>query len=141
MFDATHAVDSANGRVFFLVGNGGFGTLQLRAFDLNTFLPLGFVNISRCNWIPRELGQMGNQRLAFRTDNRQVFLIETALVNPSVPVASPTPTPSPTPSPSPPYIPTFVRRVNLPANNLVYSEATQALYASVPSSAVLTATA
>lgn len=34
---------------------------------------------------------------------------------------------------SPPYIPTFIRRVNLQANNLVYSEATQALYASVQS--------
>jgi len=62
-------------------------------------------------------------------------LIETALVNASVPVPSPTPTPSPTPVPSPPYIPTFVRRVNQPANNLVFSEATQNLYASVPASA------
>ena len=32
-----------------------------------------------------------------------------------------------------PYIPTFIRRVNLQANNLVYSQATQALYASVQS--------
>jgi len=34
---------------------------------------------------------------------------------------------------SPDYIPTFIRRVNLQANSLVYSEATQALYASVQS--------
>lgn len=64
-----------------------------------------------------------------------MVLIETAQVNATAPVPAPTPVPSPTPSPSPPYIPTFIRRVNLPANNLVYSEATQALYASVPSSA------
>src|SRR6185295_13336360 len=65
----------------------------------------------------------------------RVFLIESTLVNASVPVASPTPTPTPIPSPSPPYIPSFVRRVDLPANSLVYSEATSSLYASVPSSA------
>src|SRR6185369_4229736 len=71
----------------------------------------------------------------FSTFDGKIYLLESTLVNASVPVASPTLTPSPTPSPTPPYVPTFVRRVNLPANNLVYSEATQALYASVPSSA------
>jgi len=128
-----HAVDSANGRVYFL-GTDGL-TFQLRAFDINTFLPLGFINIGGVKGIPGSLVRWGTNGLAFRTSSRQVFLIETALVNSSVPVASPTPTPSPTPSPSPPYIPTFVRRVNLAANNIVFSEATQALYGSVPSSA------
>ena len=135
MFDATHVVDSANGRIFFLVGDGGFADLQLRAFDINTFLPLGFVNFPGVKGSPRSLVRWGSNGLAFRTGNRQLFLVETELVNQSVPVASPTPTPSPTPSPSPAYIPTFVRQLNLPANYVVYSEATQALYASVPSSA------
>jgi sugar lactone lactonase YvrE len=134
-FASILAVDSANSRVFLLSGSFGGGTLQLRAFDINTFLPIGFVNISGVTGVPRDLVRWGTNGLAFRTTNRQVFLIETALVNPNVPVATPTPTPSPTPSPSPAYIPTFVRQVNLPANNLVYSEATQALYASVPSTA------
>jgi Calx-beta domain len=132
-FDSIHAIDSANGRAFFLVGSGP--TIQLRAFDLNTFLPLGFVNISGVTGIPRSLVRWGTNGLAFRTNTRQMFLVETALVNASVPVASPTPTPSPTPSPSPPFIPTLIRRINLPANDLVYSEATKALYASIPSSA------
>jgi sugar lactone lactonase YvrE len=132
-FGAIHAVDSANGRVFFLVGSGS--DRQLRAFDINTFLPLGFVNISGVSGDAFSLVRWGTNGLAFRTNNRQVFLIETALVNSSVPVADPTPTPSPTPSPSPAYIPTFVRPVNLAANNIIYSEATQAFYASVPSSA------
>jgi len=130
---AIHAVDSANGRVFFLVSSSG--SRQLRAFDINTFLPLGFVNISGVSGDAFSLVRWGTNGLAFRTNNGQVFLIETDLVNSSVPVASPTPTPSPTPSPSPPYIPTFVRPVNLPANSLVYSDATHGLYASVPSSA------
>src|SRR6266516_692530 len=60
--------------------------------------------------------------------------IESSLVSASGAVPTPTPTPSPTPTPTPtPYVPTFVRQVNLPANDLVYSQANQALYASVPS--------
>ena len=130
--DTLHAVDSANGRAFFLVlGSSG---IQIRAFDINTFLPVGFINVSGTLGFPTKLIRWGTNGLAFITD-RQVVLIETALVNASVPVPSPTPIPSPTPSPSPPYIPTFVRRLNLPANNLVYSQAQQAFYASVASSA------
>jgi hypothetical protein len=134
-FGSTHAIDVANGRAYFLTDQGT--TAQIKAFDLATFLPLGFVNISGLTGSPGSLVRWGTNGLAFRTTSRQVFLIETALVDPNVPIASPTPTPSPTPSPSPPYIPTFVRRVDLPANSLVYSQATQALYASVPSSAGL----
>ena len=133
MSDALHAVDPANGRVFFLVSTGS--GLQIRAYDINTFLQVGFINISGTTGFPRGLVRWGTNGLAFRTDNRRVVLIETALVNANVAIPSPTPTPSPTPSPSPPYIPTFVRRVNLPANNLVISAATQALYASVPGNA------
>ncbi len=130
---AIHAVDTANNRVFFLVLTGS--SVQIQAYDINTFLPLGFVNIPGVIGTPRNLVRWGTNGLAFRTESRQVVLVQTALVNASVPVASPTPTPSPTPSPSPPYIPTFVRRVDLRANNLVFSQATQALYASVPGSA------
>jgi sugar lactone lactonase YvrE len=133
-FDAIHAIDSANNRAYFLVTTGT-PTVQIRAFDLNTFLPLGFVNVSGVNGLPRNLVRWGTNGLAFRTNTRQVFLVETALVDASIPVASPTPTPSPTPSPSPSVIPTFVRRINLPANDIVYSAATQNLYASIPSSA------
>ena len=129
---ATHAIDVANGRAFFMFSNGS--GLQIAAYDLNTFLPVGFINVSGFAGIPQTLVRWGTNGLAIGT-TRQVVLIETALVNASVPVASPTPVPSPTPAPSPTYIPTFIRRVDLPANNLVFSEATQSLYASVPSTA------
>jgi hypothetical protein len=132
-FGAVHAIDVANNRAFFAI-NIGAG-VQIRAYDLNTFLPVGFANVSGFIGTPASLLRWGINGLAFRTSNRQVVLVETALVNDSVPIPGPTPIPTPTPVPSPPYIPTFVRRLNLPANNLVYSEATQALYASVPSSA------
>ncbi|HWF88266.1 MAG TPA: Calx-beta domain-containing protein [Pyrinomonadaceae bacterium] len=131
LFDASgFVIDSANNRAYFLLGSNP--TLQIKAFDLTTFLPLGFVNVSVPSGFSSSLVKWGTNGLAFRTNNRQVFLIETTLVNPGVPVASPTPTPSPTPSPSP-TIPTFVRRINLAANDLVYSQATQKLYASISS--------
>ena len=127
-FDAAHAIDTFNGRAFFLMP-GGSG-IQIRAYDINTFLLVGFIDIPGVTGTFRDLVRWGNNGLAFRTDNRQLFMIETALVNPRVDVPTPTPSPSPTPSSSPQSIPMFVRQVDLPANSLVFSKATQALYAS-----------
>jgi sugar lactone lactonase YvrE len=124
-------IDAANGRAFFISNPGS--SIQIRAYDLNTFLPVGFANIPGNLGFASSMVRWGTNGLAIRTTNRQIVLVETALVNASVPVPAATPTPSPTPSPSPPYIPTFVRRVDLRANALVYSHAAQALYASVPS--------
>jgi sugar lactone lactonase YvrE len=125
------ALDTANGRIFFLISD--FGPTQIRAYDINTFLPLGLIDLPGVTGAG-SLVRWGTNGLAFKTASRQVFLIQSPLVNSSVSIPAPTPTPSPTPSPSPPYIPTFVRRVDLRANNIVYSNATQAIYASVPSS-------
>ena len=131
----SHVIDVANGRAFYLISTfdflGSFRTAII-AYDLNTFLQIGFINITGVPGNPRNLIRWGTNGLAFSTSDRKIYLIETPLVNASVPVPSPTPTPSPTPSPTPPYIPTFLRRVDLAANDLVYSEATQALYATVP---------
>ena len=124
-FNSIHTIDTVNNRAFFLTNFGS--TLQLRAYDLNTFLPLGFANVSGFFGTPSNLVRWGTNGLAFRTSNQQIVLVETSLVNASVPVPAATPTPSPTPSPSPPYVPTFIRRLNLPANSLVYSNATQSL--------------
>jgi hypothetical protein len=128
----THVIDVANNRAFYLTNQNGF--VQIKAYDLNTFLPLGFINLFGVVGGSGDLVRWGTNGLAFRTDNRQLFLIQTELVNASVPVATPTPSPSPTPSPTPPYVPTFIRRLDLPANDLVYSEATQSLYVTLPSS-------
>ncbi|MGI8656754.1 MAG: Calx-beta domain-containing protein [Pyrinomonadaceae bacterium] len=127
--------DSANGRVFFLVSQGA--NVQLRAYDINTFLPIGSLTISGVNGTVSSLVRWGANGLAFRTSSNQIFLVQTSLVNSSVPVptTSPTPTPSPTPKPAPAYVPTYVRQLDLPANDLVYHEGTQSLYASVPSRA------
>jgi sugar lactone lactonase YvrE len=132
------AVDAPNGRVFF-ISNAFSSNWVLRAYDINTFLPIGSVTISGIGGFisdgPSRLLRWGTNGLAFRTGDKKVFLIQTALVNATDPVPAATPTPSPTPSPSPAYVPTFVRRLNLPANDLVYQQSSQSLYASVPSSA------
>ncbi|HSE16433.1 MAG TPA: Calx-beta domain-containing protein [Pyrinomonadaceae bacterium] len=133
-----HVIDVANNRAFYLINqfNFDFGlSAVIIAYDLNTFLQVGFIHIGGVPGGANNLIRWGTNGLAFRTSDRKVYLIESPLVNSSVPIPSPTPTPSPTPSPTPTYIPTFLRRVDLPANSVVYSEATQALYATVPSTA------
>jgi sugar lactone lactonase YvrE len=129
-FNSSMSVDSAHGRVYFLSTSSG---VVLRAFDINTFLPLGSVTIQGISGSPGRLVRWGSNGLAFRTSGGQIVLIQTALVDPAIAVPAPTPTPSPVPSPSPPYIPTFVKRVDLTTNDLVYNQSTQAIYASVPS--------
>src|SRR6185437_5380792 len=130
-FGEVHAIDVANNRAFFATSQGT--GVQIRAYDLTTLLPVGFANIPGV-FGAQSLVRWGTNGLAFRT-GQKVVLVETALVNDSLPIPAATPVPSPTPSPSPPYVPTFIKRVNLQANDLVYSAATLALYASVPSSA------
>ena len=124
--------DAANGRAFFLITSGTSATL--RAYDINTFTPIGLITFSipSGSSAPSRLLRWGTNGLAFRVGSHVIF-VQTALVNSSGSVPSPTPTPSPTPSPSPPYIPTFIRAIDLPANDLVYRQANQTLYASVPS--------
>jgi hypothetical protein len=119
------ALDSAAGRIYFLDSGN-----VLRAFDINTFLPLGSVTISGLSGSPTSLVRWGSSGLAFRTGT-QIFLVQSALVNSGDAIPAATPTPSPVPSPSPAYIPTFTRKLDLAANDLVFNQSTQRIYASV----------
>lgn len=133
-------IDSANNRAFFLANsNSGNSTHFLRAYELDTFRFIGSLDLQYGSYYdsrPPILVRWGANGLAFN-GNDQIYLLQTSLVNSSVPVPNPTPTitPTPTPSPSPAYIPTFVRKVNLPVRDIVYNESTKSIYASVPSSA------
>src|SRR6185369_11811101 len=127
--------DTANGRAYYLTTSQTAGTLILRAFDINTFLPLGTLNISGVTGNATSLVRWGANGLAFRTTGNQLFIIQTSLIPSAEPVPTPTPTPSPTPSPSPSPAPAlFVKQVTLTTNDLIYNQGTQKLYASVPSS-------
>jgi hypothetical protein len=140
-YNSKMAVDSAAGRVYFLTGDSfSSSTWRLVAYDINTFLPLGYANLSGIVGEPSDLVRWGTNGLAFRTGpsffstgEGRVVLVQTALIDPTQAVPTPTPTPVATPTPTPPYVPTFVRKVSLAAGDVVYNEATQSLYASVAS--------
>ncbi|HEX7317542.1 MAG TPA: Calx-beta domain-containing protein [Pyrinomonadaceae bacterium] len=136
------AVDAAAGRVYFLIGDSfSSSSWKLVAYDMNTFLPLGYATLSGIVGEPTDLVRWGTNGLAFRTGpsfssssvEGRVVLIQTALVDDSQAVPTPTPTPAATPTPTPAYVATFIRKVSLPAGDVVYNDATQSLYASVAS--------
>jgi hypothetical protein len=129
--------DSAVGRAYFLTGSQSSSnyTVILRAFNINSFIPVGTLTISGVKGAVSSLVRWGSNGLAFRTDGGQLFLIQTTLIPSADPIPTPSPTPSPSPSPSPTPINTFVRKVPLVNNDIAYSSSTQKFYTSLPSSA------
>ncbi|MCM3873911.1 MAG: hypothetical protein ND895_24750 [Pyrinomonadaceae bacterium] len=136
--------DSSVGRVFFIDGaslpDDAIGsTVGIRAFDPNTFLPLGSVMVSGVNGRVRSFIRWGTNGLAFCTSGGQVFLIQSSLVSTVGPAPTPTPTPIATPTPTPTPIPTpatgELRQISLATNDLVVDPNSQTIFASVPSSA------
>ena len=137
--NALMTTDVPNGRAYFLTTDGNNSTGVLRAYDLNTFVPLGAITFPIPNGSVQSpttrLTRWGTNGVAFRNGTFVVF-IQTSLVSSNGAIPAPTPTPSPSPSPTPtPYVPTFVKQINLPANDLAYVSSSGQIYASVPSSA------
>jgi hypothetical protein len=128
-------VDAAAGRAFFIVNAQTHNSepVTLRAYDLNTFAPAGEINIVGVVGTPTSLIRWGANGLAFRTNNNQLFLIQTALVPSSEPVPDPTPTPAATPTPMPTPAEASVRHVPLVTKDLAYVPSAEVIYASVPS--------
>src|ERR1043166_8276303 len=125
-------VDSAVGRAYYLIASSSGGsnqTFTLRAFDLNTFTPVGDATLGGVNGTALSLVRWGANGLAFNTSAGQLFLIQTSLVPSQEPIPQPTPTPSPTP------FDVSVRQIALNTKDLIYSPSSQTIYASVPSSA------
>jgi hypothetical protein len=132
-FAQTFVVDPTVARAYYLQFGPADGTATLKVFDINTFLPLGSLTISGVTGGPTSLLRWGPNGLAFRTNLNQLFIIQTSLIPSAEPVPTPTPAPSPSPSPSPSPAAAFIRQMTLSANDLVYNQGTQKLYASVPS--------
>ncbi len=105
---------------------------NIRAYELDTYRLAGSISIPCIQSLQRRLLRWGTNGLAFRANNR-VYLVQSSLVG-SGPVPTPTPTGTPTPTPTPVYIPTFVRTVDVPTNDLVYNQATNSIVASIPNS-------
>src|SRR6185369_4638468 len=111
--------DTANGRAYYLTQDQFVGgNFVLKAFDINTFLLLGSLNISGANGTPTSLLRWGPNGLAFRTSANQLFILQTSLIPSAEPIPTPTPIVSPTPTPSPSPVAAFVTQMALSTNDL-----------------------
>ena len=73
--------DSTVGRTFFLSQRqSGAGSWRVQAFDQETFLEIGSLDIPGVTGTPRSLIRWGADGLAFRTET-QVFIFRTSLVS------------------------------------------------------------
>ena len=128
--------DAAVGRVYYL--NSDFfnsSTLTLKAYDVNTFLPVGSQIISGVSGTPTNLVRWGANGLAFCTSAGEVYILQTSLIPSGSPIPDPTPTPSATPTPTPTPSAASVRQVSLLTNSIAYNASRQELYATLPSAA------
>ena len=125
--DTALTVDRQNNRAFGIAS--GSGNCTIYAYELDTYRLAGSITTPCMQFLQRKLVRWGTNGLAFRAGNR-VYLIQSSLVG-SGPVPTPTPTVSPTPTPSPAYIPTFVRALDVSANDLVYNQASNSIVAAV----------
>lgn len=137
--------DPSVGRVFFISTDSSDpsgSTVQIKAFDINTFVPVGSLSVQGVRGFVRTLIRWGTNGLAFSTSGGQVFLIQSSLVAPTSPAPTPTPTPTPTATPTPTPVPTpgagELRTISLTTNDLVVGTNSQTIFASVPSSVGVT---
>lgn len=90
------AVDAANHRMFYISPTGSAsGGVIIRAFDLNTFVPLGSITIPGITNKPVSMVRWGVNGLAFNTvrqagstEPSRVYLVQSELVSDAVPVPS-----------------------------------------------------
>lgn len=117
--------DPANNRVY-LVGNNvsDFGAI-ITACDAHTFLPIASLAVSEGTGQITGAILCGPGMLAYSTRDGQIMLVQTSALQP----ISPTPLPSPTVSAD------GVIKLQLAANDLVFDQGTQKVYASVPGGA------
>jgi hypothetical protein len=87
VFATAMCVDAANHRVFFVAPTFSGGSL-IRAFDSNTFLPIGSINVPGITNTPVSLFRWGTNGLAFNTvrpsgftEPSQVYLVQSKLVS------------------------------------------------------------
>ena len=131
-FDASGAMlpDPAVRRVYYVSATAG-----IRAFDMDTFVPVGVVPIPGMKGSPSSLVRWGANGLAFRTSGGEVYLVRSDLVPSPMSVAGPAPAPAPTPRPSPTPVPVTVRRLELPTNDIIYDPLGGKIYGSLPGNA------
>ena len=125
--------DSSVGRAYYLVRNQSLpNTWTLKAYDTNTYTLIGSLEIQNVQGDASSLVRWGTNGLAFRTTSGQVFLVQTSLIPTNDPLPTPPAVPTPTPSPVPVNTATLIRRVSVPANDVVSDNALNTILISVP---------
>ncbi len=69
------APDSKAGRVYFLTLASLWGPLQIKIFDLRSFVLLASVDLEQIEGLPRGFTQVGPDQFAFQTTSGRVYLI------------------------------------------------------------------
>jgi hypothetical protein len=128
-FGTVFTLDPANNRAYFITNSS-----QLRAYEMDTLRLVGSVNVT-FNGTPRNLVRWGKNGVAFNTDTGRIYFVQTSLIDAAEPVPTPTPTVTPTPAPTPSVTPLFVRRVNIPTNDIAFNSQEGSIVATVPGAA------
>jgi hypothetical protein len=130
--DFLFMVDGDNNRLFTVHNlSDNSGTL-LRAYDLDTFLQIGYISLPNLGTVS-DIKRFGSNGLAVSHNNGPLLLIKSTIVDPDEPLPSVTPTPfPPTPTPTPSPLPVFVRKIDQPVNDIAVNTSDQNLYISVP---------
>jgi hypothetical protein len=127
--------ETATGRVFYAVKDNSSSNIKVRAFDTNTFLEIGVIEIPNTSgdFLLTTLLRYGSNGLALRTTDDHIYFIQTSLIPTGDPLPTPSTTPSSTPTPVPTPFATFVRTLHLPNKDMLYRQSDQQFYVSVPS--------
>jgi sugar lactone lactonase YvrE len=126
--------DATVGRAYYLVRDpNNSANWILKAFDIETFTPVGSLSITNVAGDVSSLVRWGVNGLAFRTTANKLYLVQTVLIPSAEPIPTPTTAGTPTATPTPTPFNTYIKTLPLYSKNVIYSPATQKLYASVPS--------
>lgn len=122
-----YVIDPVARRAFYV--SHWSGGIELRAFDIDTFVLLGTTLIQSEPREPKSIARWGSNGVAISLNGANTLFVKSDLIG----VGSlGTPAPVPTPSPTPIW-PTQRRFYPLTANSIGYNQADKKIYATMPS--------
>jgi len=120
-------IDTDARRAFFV--SNWFGGIELRAFDIDTFVLIGSSVIQNIPKEPKSLARWGTNGVAISLTDSNTIFVKSDLVGVGT---LGTPASIPFPSPTPIW-PSTRKFYNLNANSIAYNQADKTIYATMPS--------
>jgi DNA-binding beta-propeller fold protein YncE len=129
--EAPFVIDAAANKIIY-VGRNSY-CLRIEAFDLQTFQPLGWAqfDLGTNENDPKSVAKWGTNGLAVSMSKGPTLFIQSELIGPGT-ILPPAQAPAPISTPAPAA---YIRRLNIPNNDLLFNRRDQLLYASVPNNA------